>query len=119
MKKIIFILALMVAVCFSKSMSAQTANQLRTQRDSIHALFMYTLNQYDSLVTRNNEIEKRLEKQRLELADLKKQVESVLKNKDESAKELNKAKELIEELVLTIDKLEAEVKRLTPPKKKE
>ena len=126
MKKITFILILFIVACCSQSLKAQTLASLKaeqkrliTQRDSISALYIYTIDQYDSLLSANIELEKKLQKQRLELDDLTKQIENILKIKEESQEEFKKAKEIITQLVARIDELEAEVKHLKEPKKKQ
>jgi|SRR6185436_9622148 len=117
MKKIMFILCLGAAVFCFKPVNAQTADTYRSQRDSIHALFIFVLDKYDSVTVANAELNKKMDRMGLELAGLKTEIDNILKKKSESQAELTKAKKLIAEQAALVEKLEAEVKRLSQSKK--
>jgi len=115
MKKFIFVLILAVASFWSKPVKAQSTYQ--AQRDSIQALFTYVLIELDSVMGKNIELTKQLSKQSSEMAKLKMEVENLLKKKSETASEIAKTKKLLSDQTALIEKLEAEIKRLSQPKK--
>ena len=117
MKKAIFLLCSCIAILCSTPANAQSANTLRSQRDSLEALYKFTLDKYDSVAVANTELTKKLEQKGSEITNLKNEIDNILKKKKESAAELEKAKKIITDLAATVDKLEAEVKRLSNQKK--
>lgn len=117
MKKTIFLFWMCLAIFCSKSIDAQSAAKYKSQRDSLEFLYKFVLDKYDSVFVANIELSKKLEQRGLEITNLKNEIDSVLKKKNEYVAELTKAKEIITELTAAVDKLEAEVKRLSESKK--
>lgn len=116
MKKTIFILIIAAAASCPHSLNAQQAN-LRSQRDSLLALYNATLVMLDSVAGNNIELAKELGKVNAQVAMLKKEINKLSKEKNETATALTNAKKTIADQNTRISKLEAEVKRLSPPKK--
>jgi chromosome segregation ATPase len=126
MKKIMVIVVTAIVVFCPGYINGQTTaklkaeiNTLISQRDSIEALYKFTLDKYDSIAVANMEIEKKMKQTNLELASLKDEIETMLLKRRETVTALEDAKKLILELVGKVDELEAEVKRLKEPKKKQ
>jgi peptidoglycan hydrolase CwlO-like protein len=116
MKKTIFILIIVSAACCPQSMKAQEA-VLKSQRDSLQAMYYEALTLLDSLAGKNMDLSKELEKCNAQLSALKKDVNRLSKEKNETATALASAKKIITDQNTTINKLEAEIKRLSQPKK--
>ena len=117
MKKAIFLLCCGIATLCSTSANAQSATTLRSQRDSLEVLYKFTLDKYDSVAVANMDLNKKLEQKGSEIRNLKNEIDNILKQKKEHTAELDKAKKIITDLAATVDKLEAEVKRLSNQKK--
>ena len=116
MKNAIFLLCCGIAILGSTSANAQSATTLRSQRDSLEALYKFTLEKYDSVAVANMDLSKKLEQKGSEITGLKNEIDNMLKKKKEYVAELEKAKKMITDLAATVDKLEAEVKRLSNKK---
>ena len=116
MKEITFILIIVMAACSPVLMKAQEAN-LKSQRDSLQAMYYEALTLLDSLAGKNMDLSKELEKCNVQLSVLKKDVNRLSKEKNETAGALTSAKKIIADQNTTINKLEAEIKRLSQPKK--
>ena len=84
-----------------------------SQRDSLESLYKFTLDKYDSVSVANNDLSGKLTSKQSEISKLKGEISSILRKRNATAAELNKAKTLIEELNSKITTLEAEVTRLT------
>ena len=69
-----------------------------SQRDSLESLYKFTLDKYDSVAVANNDLSGKLSGKQSEIARLKGEIGSILKNKNATASELARAKTLIEEL---------------------
>ena len=82
MKKIILFLCLSLGIFCSESMNAQSVTTLRSQRDSLEALYKFTLDKYDSVSVANMDLEKKLNVMGLEIAELKKDIENKLIDKN-------------------------------------
>ena len=117
MKKAIFLLCCGIAILCSTSANAQSAATLRSQRDSLEALYKFTLDKYDSVAVANMDLTKKLEQKGSEIRSLKNEIDNMLKKKKEYVAELEKSRKIITDLAATVDKLEAEVKRLSNQKK--
>ena len=79
MKKILFILCIAIAGSCSNTSNHQSVEELKSEiekykaeRDSLHSLYTFVLNKYDSVMAVNKEIEKKMSKMNEELAGLKK-----------------------------------------------
>ena len=116
MKKTISILIIVSAACCPVLLKAQEAT-LKSQRDSLQALYFESLNILDSLAGKNFELAKELEKCNSQVLSLKKEINKLSKEKTESATALTNAKKIITDQNTTINKLEADIKRLSKPKK--
>ena len=84
-----------------------------SQRDSLESLYKFTLDKYDSVNVANTDLSGKLTSKQSEISKLKGEIGSILRKKNASQAELNKARTLIEELNTKITNLEAEVTRLT------
>jgi len=84
-----------------------------SQRDSLESLYKFTLDKYDSVTVANTDLSGKLTGKQSEISKLKGEISSILRKKNASAAELNRAKTLIEELNSKIVTLEADVARLT------
>ena len=84
-----------------------------SQRDSLESLYKFTLDKYDSVSVANNDLNGKLTTRQTEISKLKGEIGSILRKRNASQAELNKAKTMIEELNTKISGLEAEVTRLT------
>ena len=78
---------------------------------------MVVLDAYDSVTIANTALNKKIEQMGSQLTGLKNEIAGILKKKEESKAELAKAKKLIEDQAVLLEKLEAEVKRLSQSKK--
>src|SRR5262245_39751275 len=93
-------------------------SNLHAKRGSIlyrHYIILLWINWM--LPLKNDELAKQLEKKGAEITKLKLEVADILKNKKESQAALTEAKKLIADQAALLEKLEAEVKRLSQPKK--
>ena len=117
MKKIIPILCFIVALFCCKSTVAQTATTYKSQRDSINALYIFVLDKYDSVTIANMALKEKIDQIGLELTNLKSEISGILQKRKESQAALDMAKKLIEDQAALIEKLEAEIKRLSQAKK--
>jgi peptidoglycan hydrolase CwlO-like protein len=116
MRKNIFILFFVAAICCSRSINAQEATW-KSQRDSIQQLFNEALVILDSVIGINIELSKELDQLKTEVKDWKTEISNILKEKNETVSVLASAKKIILEQTAKIEKLEAEVKRLSQSKK--
>jgi hypothetical protein len=84
-----------------------------SQRDSLESLYKFTLDKYDSVTVANNDLSGKLTGKQSEIAKLKGEINGILKKKNATASELERAKTLIGELNSQIETLQAENARLT------
>lgn len=117
MKKISFVLYLVMALVYTTPGAAQSASTLRTQRDSIHALYIFTLDKYDSIAVANTALNEKILEIGQQLTSLKNEINNILEKKNETEALLSDAKKLLGDQAAAIEKLEAEVKRLSQQKK--
>ena len=117
MKKTISILCIAIALFCCKSTLGQTATSYKTQRDSINALYIFGLDKYDSVTIANMALKEKIDQIGTELTSLKSEISGILQKRKESQAALDMAKKLIEDQAALIEKLEAEVKRLSQTKK--
>ena len=115
MKK--FGLAIVISILFSSIKINAQQSPCKTQVDSLQAMFYSVLDKLDSTIVKNDELSKKLEQRSAEIASLKREIEDILKKKKDSAAELANAKKLIADQAAILEKLEAEVKRLSQTKK--
>ncbi len=92
-----------------KSAEVTTAT---TGRDSVQTIYNEALSRLDSLVGSNNSLSGTLNDKQTEIVKLKNQINGIIKNKNASAADLNRARTLIGTLNGKINNLEAEVARL-------
>ena len=85
--------------------------------DSIKSMYDQALVFLDSSLGNQNQLQKQLDKTRAETARLKAEINKLVKDKTETSAELKEATKLISEQMQRIEKLEAEVKRLSTPAK--
>jgi predicted nuclease with TOPRIM domain len=83
-----------------------------TARDSVQASYNEALTRLDSLVGSNNSLTGQLTERQTEIVKLKNQINAIVRNKNASAADLAKARNLIASLNDKINGLEAEVARL-------
>lgn len=117
MKKTISVLCMVIALFCCKSTHGQTAATYKSQRDSIHALYIFVLDKYDSVTIANMALKEKIDQIGSQLTSLKNEISDILKKRKESQAEFATAKKLIEDEAALIEKLEAEVKRLSQTKK--
>jgi len=91
--------------------SAEVTNAT-TARDSVQTSYNEALTRLDSLVGSNNNLTGQLTDRQTEIVKLKNQINSIMRNKNASAADLQKARTLIASLNEKIGGLEAEVARL-------
>jgi hypothetical protein len=84
-----------------------------TQRDSIKALFDLAEIRLDSITGANNNLQGKLTDQQKDIEAKKAEIRKILNDKNATAAQLNRAKQLIAELNDKINSLEADVTRLT------
>lgn len=94
-------------------------NLLIAQRDSLQALYFAVLTRLDSLTGDYLHIKKEVNKTNEELTQLNREVIGALKSKSDADAKLATAKKLIADQNDLIQKLEAEVKRLSQKTKTE
>jgi hypothetical protein len=92
-----------------KSAEVSTAT---TARDSVQTIYNEALTRLDSLVGSNNNLSGQLTERQSEIVKLKNQINSIMRNKNASAADLRRARNLIASLNDKISGLEAEVARL-------
>ncbi len=117
MKKMSFILCVAIALVCSKSVTGQSAATYKSQRDSIYALYIFVLDKYDSVIVANNALEGKIDQIGKQLTRLKNEIDTILKKKNETESLLSEANKLIGDQAALLEKLEAEVKRLSQSKK--
>jgi predicted RNase H-like nuclease (RuvC/YqgF family) len=83
------------------------------EKSEIQKNFDASLARLDAMTETNNGLEKKLTEKNKEIAGVKKQIRTILNNKNATAAELAKAKELIAQLNDKIVNMEQEVARLT------
>jgi phage shock protein A len=81
-------------------------------RDSVQSIYNEALSRLDSLVGTNNNLTGQLNERQTEIVKLKNQINSIVRNKNASAADLQRARTLIGQLNGKINNLEAEVARL-------
>ena len=87
--------------------------------DSVMQLYESALVVLDSTVGNQIGLQRKLDSTQQEVSKLKTELNKLLKGKNESAAELDKAKKLIGDLMAQVKKLEGEVKRLSSTTKPE
>jgi hypothetical protein len=92
-----------------KSAEVTTAT---TARDSVQAIYYEALTRLDSLVGSNNSLTGQLSDRQSEIVKLKNQINGIVRNKNASAADLAKARNLIASLNDKISGMEAEIARL-------
>jgi len=91
--------------------SAEVSNAT-TARDSVQSIYNDALTRLDSLVGSNNSLTGQLTDRQTEIVKLKNQINGIMRNKNASAADLQRARTLIGSLNDKISGLEAEVARL-------
>ncbi|MBS1577072.1 MAG: hypothetical protein JST09_17370 [Bacteroidetes bacterium] len=91
----------------------QQSMSYMSARDSLKQMYDDVTIRLDSLTGSNNNLQGQLTERQSDIAKLKNQINSILKNKNATDAELKKARTLIAELNGKIDGLEAEVTRLS------
>ncbi|HYO23075.1 MAG TPA: hypothetical protein VER36_11770 [Flavisolibacter sp.] len=81
-------------------------------RDSVQTIYNEALTRLDSLVGTNNNLNGQLNERQTEIVKLKNQINSIMRNKNASAADLSRARNLISQLNGKINNLEMEVARL-------
>lgn len=84
-----------------------------TARDSVQLLYNESLTRLDSLTGNNNNLQGQLGDRQSEITKLKREINSIVNNKNATTAELRRAKSLIAQLNGKIENLEVEVARLT------
>ncbi|HEX8316006.1 MAG TPA: hypothetical protein VF609_13485, partial [Flavisolibacter sp.] len=92
-----------------KTTEVQTAT---SARDSVQTIYNEALTRLDSLVGTNNNLNGELNDRQTEIVKLKNQINSIMRNKNASAADLSRARNLISQLNGKINNLEMEVARL-------
>jgi hypothetical protein len=83
-----------------------------TARDSVQTIYNEALTRLDSLVGSNNTLTGQLTDRQTEIVKLKNQINGIMRNKNATASDLKRARNLISSLNEKISGLEAEVARL-------
>jgi len=91
----------------------QQSMSYMSARDSLKQMYDDVTIRLDSLTGSNNNLQGQLSERQTDIAKLKNQINSILKNKNATDADLKKAKSLIADLNGKIDGLEAEVTRLS------
>ena len=91
--------------------SAEVTNAT-SARDSVQTIYNEALTRLDSLVGSNNTLTGQLTDRQTEIVKLKNQINSIMRNKNATAADLRRARNLISSLNDKISGLEAEVARL-------
>lgn len=89
------------------------ANTSMSSRDSVQLLYNDALTRLDSLTGNNNNLQGQLGERQSEITKMKNEINSILRKRNATQAELNRAKSLIAELNGKIENLEVEVARLT------
>jgi predicted nuclease with TOPRIM domain len=89
------------------------ANTSMSARDSVQLLYNDALTRLDSLTGNNNNLQGQLGERQSEITKMKNEINSILRKRNATQAELNRAKSLIAELNSKIENLEVEVARLT------
>jgi len=116
MKKTLIVLIIMTCCACPLASKSQKVS-LQSQRDSLQELFNASLVMLDSLAGNNFKLTKQIEKLNIQVATLQKEINKLSKEKNETTAALTNAKKIIADQNITINKLEAELKRLTQAKK--
>jgi chromosome segregation ATPase len=90
---------------------------LTSQRDSLQILYFAVLTRLDSLTGDYIALEKKSKKMDTEIVQLKREINDQLTNKSDTISQLTTAKKLIADQNDLIQKLEAEIKRLSQKQK--
>lgn len=93
--------------------SQSTMTSAMTARDSVQDLYNDALSRLDSITGSNNNLQGQLTDRQSDITKLKNEINSILKKRNATQAELNRAKSLIAELNGKIANLEMEVTRLT------
>ncbi|TDH26866.1 hypothetical protein EXU57_08640 [Segetibacter sp. 3557_3] len=106
-------------IIYDKSKATEERNTLQTQytaadssRNAIQTEYNDALSRLDSATGSNTELQGALAERKNEIDKLKKQISSITRNKNATAAELGKAKQLIRQLNGKIDDMFAEIERL-------
>ena len=91
--------------------SAEVSNAT-TARDSVQSIYNEALTRLDSLVGSNNSLTGQLTDRQSEIVKLKNEINGIMRNKNATASDLKRARNLISSLNDKINGLEAEVARL-------
>jgi phage shock protein A len=116
----VFLLGTWGYLLYDKNQSSQQiqvktveVSKAMTARDSVQALYNSSLSRLDSITGSNNNLQGQLSDRQSEITKLKNQINKIILNKNATASDLRRAKDLIAELNGKINNLEAEVARLT------
>lgn len=93
------------------TLTAQTT-EVTSERDEIQAEYSLSLARLDSLMGENQSLTDKLTGQNADIARMKKEIASILNNKNATARDLAKARTMISDLNGQIEGLAAEVDRL-------
>ena len=91
--------------------SAEVSNAT-TARDSVQSIYNEALTRLDSLVGTNNDLSGELSSKQTEIVKLKNEINRIMRNRNASQADLQRARTLISQLNGQISTLEAEVARL-------
>jgi hypothetical protein len=94
-------------------LTEQQSTSYMSQRDSLKQMYDDVTIRLDSLTGANNSLQGQLGDKQTEITKLKNEINGILRKKNATAAELDRAKKLIQDLNGKIDGLEAEVARLT------
>ena len=113
MKQIIFIISVSFFCCGMAQ--GQKTNQ-QSKCDSMETAYKHLEKRADSLIANNENLSVAIKNLGLKINAYKKYVQDLVKNDSEVLAKLNESKKMIAAQATMIDKLEEEVKRLSPPK---
>jgi len=106
-------------IIYDKSKSNESINQLQTQytnvdsaRNEVQAQYNEALARLDSATGNNTQLQGALTERQSEINNLKKQITSITTRKNATAGELERARNLINQLNMRIDDMYAEIQRL-------
>ncbi len=118
------VLALGGYLAYDKNKTGQAIKQQETkisviaeEKSNLQTSFDASLARLDSMTTVNNGLQDQLEKRKIDIAKIKLDIRSILNNKNSTAAELLKAKDLITSLNFKITGLEQDIARLTEENK--
>ena len=118
------ILSLGGYLVYDKNKTGQAIKQQETkisviaeEKSNLQTSFDASLARLDSMTTVNNGLQDQLEKRKIDIAKIKLDIRSILNNKNSTAAELLKAKDLIASLNFKITGLEQDIARLTEENK--